>query len=82
MLQFVLELDVVFVITGTPYSTVTYTLDGTTDETVEIDASGVVAVVVTAPTEDVTIALSLISQNGCDSDLTETATTTVVKSNS
>jgi len=70
--------DVVFVITGTPYSTVTYTLDGTTDETVEIDASGVVAVVVTAPTEDVTIALSLISQNGCDSDLTETATTTVV----
>jgi len=70
--------DVVFVLTGTPNSTVTYDLNGEADQTIEIGASGVVAVVVTAPTEDVTISLSLISQNGCDGDLTESVTTTVV----
>lgn len=54
-----------FVITGTPNATVSYTINGGTTQTVDIEASGSVAVSVALPASDVTIELTGVTFGIC-----------------
>jgi gliding motility-associated-like protein len=65
-----------FTITGTTDATVTYSIDGATNQTV-ILTGGSVVVSGTSVTADSTITLSLINEGACSKNLTETATVTV-----
>lgn len=69
--------DITFTITGTPNSTVTYNIDGGTDQTVVLDGTGTETVVITNATADTTINLVSIAAGNCEQALTDTITVTV-----
>ncbi|MCO6176489.1 hypothetical protein NHF50_15675, partial [Flavobacterium sp. NRK F10] len=61
--------DAVFDLSGTAGSTVTYTINGGTTQTVTLDGTGAAQVVIVSPTTDQSIVLSDISLGTCSSIL-------------
>lgn len=69
--------DAQFIIQGTADATVTYTIDGGSDQTVVLNASGSATITVSNPTADVVVLLSDINDGTCNNTLSNTITITV-----
>ncbi len=72
--------NAVFDIVGTPNATVTYTINGGSNQTVVLDATGNATVTVNSVTVDTVIALNQISTASCTVGISNTATVQVLSS--
>lgn len=70
--------DAAFTITGSPNATVTYQIDGGTNQTVDLDATGQSQIItITNPTVDVVVLLSGVNDGFCNAIITDTVTIVV-----
>jgi hypothetical protein len=70
--------DAIFTIQGTPNATITYNINGGTDQTTTTDASGIATVTIAGATTNQTVTLSLIeSAASCTTPVSQTATVVV-----